>query len=76
MSGLRDGERMSKPNNGTLMESPRLSETTTGNLTHLISNQMVTAITSDALLPTQDGGKSSDTRTVTLSTREAKLSKL
>jgi hypothetical protein len=72
MSGSRDGERMSKPNNGTSMESARLSETTTGNLTPSTSRATVTATTSDALPPTQDGGNFSDTKTVMLSMREVK----
>jgi hypothetical protein len=40
MSGSKDGERMSKLNNGSLMEFLRLLRTTTGNLILLISNQM------------------------------------
>jgi hypothetical protein len=62
MSGLRDGERMLKHNNGSLMEFQRPSRTTTGNLTHLISNQMEDLQTSDVLQLTQDGGNSSDTK--------------
>ena len=41
MFGWEDGERMSLPNNGTLMESPRHWRTTTGNLTLLIFKGMV-----------------------------------
>jgi hypothetical protein len=60
MSGSRDGEQTPLLNNGTSMRSQRLSRITTGRATHLTSNQMVDLQTSDALLPTQDGGKCSD----------------
>jgi len=59
-SGSRDGERMSDNNNGTSTRSPRPSRTTTGSLTHLTSNPTVAPQTSDAPLPTQDGGRCSD----------------
>jgi len=68
--GSRDGERMSEPNNGTSMKSLRLSRTTTGRLTHLISNPTEDQAISDALLPTQDGGRCSDTKVPQLSTRK------
>jgi hypothetical protein len=57
------------------MKSPRLSRTTTGNLTHLTSNQTVDQLTSDVLLPTQDGGNSSDIKVLKLSTRKVRLLK-
>jgi len=60
MSGSRDGETMLDNNSGTSMKSPRLSRITTGSLTHLTSNPTVDQATSDALLPTQDGGRCSD----------------
>jgi hypothetical protein len=66
--GWEDGELTLKPNNGTSMESPRLSRITTGNHTHLISNQTVDQPMSDALLPTQDGGKCGDLKEDILST--------
>jgi hypothetical protein len=49
------------------MESPRLSRTTTGNLIHLTFNQMVDQPISDVLLPTLDGGRSSELRKDSLS---------
>jgi len=61
-SGSRDGETMLRPSNGTSMESPRHLRTTTGNLTHLTSNQMVDQPMSDVLLPTPDGGNSGELR--------------
>ena len=66
MSGSRDGEITLEPNNGTSMESQRPSRTTTGSHTHLISNQTVDLAMSDVLPLTQDGGNSSDTKTVSL----------
>jgi len=60
--GSRDGERMLLLNNGTLMVLAKLSRTTTGNPTHLISNLMVVQTISDVPPPTQDGGKSSDSK--------------
>jgi hypothetical protein len=62
----RDGETTKEPSNGTLMVSPRPSRTTTGNLIHLTSKEMVAHPTSDVLLPTQDGGNSSDTKVLRL----------
>jgi hypothetical protein len=64
---------MSEPNNGTSIISPRPSRTTTGNLTHSISNPMETQATSDVPLLTQDGGNSSDTEEHSLSVREVKF---
>jgi len=55
----RDGETMPRVNNGTSIMFPRLSRTTNGRATHLISNQMVDPPTSDALPLTQDGGNCS-----------------
>jgi hypothetical protein len=52
------------------MESQRPSRTTTGNLILLISNLTVDQLISDAQLPTQDGGNSSDTKVPQLSTRK------
>jgi len=75
MSGSRDGERMLLPSNGTLMKSPRLSRTTTGSHTHLISNQMVDLQTSDVLQPTQDGGNSSNTKMALSPMRKERSSK-
>jgi hypothetical protein len=57
------------------MESQRPSRTTTGNLIHLTFNQMVDQPISDVPLPTQDGGKSSDTKEDILSTKKERLSK-
>jgi hypothetical protein len=53
--------------------SLRPSRITTGNLTHLTSNPTVDQPTSDVLLPTQDGGNSSDTRELSLSTKEERF---
>jgi hypothetical protein len=61
---------MSGNNNGISITFQRLSRITTGNLTHLISNQMEDQATSDAPLPTQDGGNSSDTKEHSLSMKE------
>jgi len=72
-SGSRDGETMLEHNNGTSMESLRPSRTTTGSLTHLIFNQMVDQPISDAQLPTQDGGNSSDMKVDSLSMRKERL---
>jgi len=44
-SGLRDGERTPLLNNGTSMRFQRPSRTTTGSLTHLISNLTVAHLT-------------------------------
>jgi len=58
------------------MRSPRPSKTTTGNLTHLISNPTEDQPTSDAQPLTQDGGNSSDIGVPLLSTRKARSLKL
>jgi len=68
-----DGETMLLLSNGTSMEFPKLSRTTIGNPILLIFNPMEVQITSDALPPTQDGGKCSDSKTTTSSTREERL---
>jgi hypothetical protein len=73
MSGSRDGETTLKPNNGTSMESQRPSRTTTGDPTLLTSNQTEDQAISDAPLPTQDGGNSSDMRVASLSMRKERL---
>jgi hypothetical protein len=57
------------------MVSPRPSRTTTGNLIHLTSKEMVAHPTSDVLLPTQDGGNSSDTKVPLSSMRKVRLLK-
>jgi hypothetical protein len=75
MSGSRDGERTLEPKNGSSMESQRPSRTTTGSHTHLIFNPTVDQPMSDALLPTQDGGKSGDLKVVSLSTRKVRFLK-
>jgi len=75
MSGSRDGETMLKLNNGTLIVFQRLSRTTTGSPTHLISKVMVVQLTLDAQPPTQDGGKSSDMKADSSSTRKERLLK-
>jgi len=72
-SGSRDGERMWDNNNGTSTRSPRPSRTTTGSLTHSTSNPTVAPQTSDAPLPTQDGGRCSDWRELTSQTREERF---
>ena len=70
----RDGETMLETNNSGLMKFPRLSETTTGRTTALISKTMAAVTTSELLLAsTQDGGNYSDTKTVWLLTREERL---
>jgi hypothetical protein len=66
MSGSRDGERMLMPNNGSSMRFQRPSRTTTGSLTHLTSNQTEDQAISDALQPTLDGGRCSDTKELQL----------
>jgi hypothetical protein len=71
--GSRDGETTSLDNNGISMVSPRLSRTTNGNLTHLISNPTVDHLTLDVQLPTQDGGNCSDTKTTLLLMKEERL---
>jgi hypothetical protein len=53
--------------------SPRPSRITTGNHTHLTSNPMEDQQTSDALLPTQDGGNYSDTKVLSLSMRKERF---
>jgi hypothetical protein len=58
--GLRDGERMSKPNNGTSMRSQRPLRTTTGNLTLSTFNLTVDLAILDALQQIQDGGSCSN----------------
>jgi hypothetical protein len=57
-------------NNGTLMKSPRLSKTTTGRAIPWTSNLMVDQPTSDAPLPTQDGGRCGNTKTHSLLMRK------
>jgi len=74
--GSRDGEIMSRHNNGISMVFLRQSRTTTGNHILLIFKAMVDPTTSDAQLQTQDGGRSSDSKTITSSTREEKSWKL
>jgi hypothetical protein len=64
MSGSRDGERTLPLSNGTSMVFQRLSRTTTGSLIHLIFKETVDQTTYDALLPTQDGGNSLDSKTL------------
>jgi hypothetical protein len=49
------------------MEFLRPLRTTTGSHTHLISNPMVDQLMSDALLLTQDGGKSGELKVDSLS---------
>jgi hypothetical protein len=68
--GREDGELTPRLNNGTSMVSQRPSRTTTGSHTHLISNPTVDQPTSDVPLPTQDGGKSGETKVVSLSMRK------
>jgi hypothetical protein len=51
---------MLEPSNGSSMVLPRPSGITTGSHTHLTSKATVEALTSDVLLPTQDGGNCSD----------------
>jgi len=63
---------MSKPSNGSSMESQRLSRVTNGKLTHLTFNQMEDQPTSDALPQTQDGGNSGEPKVDTLSTKRAR----
>jgi hypothetical protein len=58
------------------MRSQRLSRTITGNPTLLISNPTVDQPTSDAPLPTQDGGNSSNTKDQLSLTREERFLKL
>jgi hypothetical protein len=74
-SGLRDGETTREHSNGTSTVSPRPSRTTTGNLTLLIFNPTEDHQTSDALLPTQDGGKFSDTKVPQSLTTKVRLLK-
>jgi hypothetical protein len=69
-SGSRDGEIMLLLSNGTSMEFPRLSRTTTGSHTPLISNPMEAQATSDAQPLTQDGGNCSDMKTTSLPMKE------
>jgi hypothetical protein len=57
-------------NSGTSMRSPRPSRITTGRATHLTFKEMEDLPISDVPLPTQDGGNSSDTKDLKLSTRE------
>lgn len=54
------------------MVYPRQSRVTNGNLIHLIFNQMEDQPIFDAQLQTQDGGNSSDSKTITLSMKEEK----
>jgi hypothetical protein len=72
MSGLRDGERMLLPSNGSSMRYQKPLRTTTGNLIHLTSKEMEDPLISDAQLQIQDGGKCSDTKMHLLPTRRAK----
>jgi len=66
----RDGEPTPDNNSGSSMRSQRPSRTTTGSLTHLISNPMEDQPISDVQLPTQDGGNFSDTKEPQLSMRK------
>jgi hypothetical protein len=61
---------MSRANNGTSITFQRQSRTTNGNHTLLTSNLMEDQPISDAPLPTQDGGNSSDTKEPTLSMKD------
>jgi hypothetical protein len=60
MSQSRDRETMLRDNNGTSTVSPRPSRITNGSLTHLTFKAMEDHPTSDAQLPTQDGGNYSE----------------
>jgi hypothetical protein len=73
--GREDGELTPRLNNGTSMVSQRPSRTTTGSLIHLTSNPTVDQPMSDALLLTQDGGNSGDTKVVSLSMRKERYLK-
>jgi hypothetical protein len=66
---LRNGETI-VVSNGTSMVSLRPLRAMPGNLTLLISNLTVDQQMSDALLPTQDGGKCGDLKEDILSTRK------
>jgi len=57
------------------MVSQRPSRTTTGSHTHLISNPTEVQLMLDALLLTQDGGKSGELKVDTLSTIRVKFLK-
>jgi hypothetical protein len=63
----RNGETI-VASNGTSMVSLRPLRATCGSHTHLISNLTVDQQMSDALLPTQDGGKCGDLKEDILST--------
>jgi hypothetical protein len=65
----RNGETM-QVNNGISTVSLRLSRATSGSLTHSTSKETVDQATSDALLPTQDGGKCGDLKEDILLTRK------
>jgi hypothetical protein len=65
-----DGETTQKPCNGTSTVFLKPSRTTTGNHTHLTSNQTVAQATSDVQLLTQDGGNCSDMKVVSLPMRK------
>jgi hypothetical protein len=70
MSGLRDGERMLRINNGdsTIVQRPSgISNTTT---CHLIYIQKEEATISDVTLLIQDGGNFLDTKMAMLSMKE------
>jgi len=71
-SGREDGERTLLLNNGSSMESQRLSRVTNGRTTHLTFNQTEDQPTSDALPQTQDGGNSGEPKVDTLSTKRAR----
>jgi hypothetical protein len=66
MFGKEDGERMLWVNNGSSMESPRLSRITNGRITHLTFNQMEDPQTSDVLPLTQDGGNFGEAKEASL----------
>jgi len=73
MLSKRDGETTSGNNNGSSIMSPRPSRTTTGRVTHSTSNPTEVHPTSDALLPTQDGGRSSEEMVPSLRMKRVKL---
>jgi len=53
----RDGLRVDLDSNSTSTVFPRPSKISNGKLIHLISQAMVEILMSDALQPTQDGGR-------------------
>jgi len=73
MSHSRDGEPTPDNNNGSSMRSQRPSRTTTGSLTHLISNQTEVQPTSDVLPLILDGGKCGDSKIAMLPVKRAKF---